>query len=73
MYRAFCVWREANSYHTHILQRVKLRIIYIHKKSLSRFFFKWKESIDKKHVVELVSFTEELENENIELQNTIQG
>lgn len=46
------------------MQRVKLRLIELHKRSLSGAFFKWKETIDKKHMVELVSFTEDLMNEN---------
>lgn len=53
--------------------RVKLRLIQLHKHTLSYAFFKWKESIDKKHMVELVSFTEDLMNENQELQNTLQA
>lgn len=46
------------------MNRIKLRLIETHKRNLSRLFYKWKENIDKKHVVELVSFTEDLINEN---------
>jgi len=53
------------------MNRVKLRLIELHKRNVSYAFFKWKESIDKKHMVELVSFTEDLMNENQELKNTL--
>ena len=55
------------------MNKIKLRLIEIHKKRCSKAFFKWKESIDKKHMVELVTFTEDLVNENQELQNTLQA
>lgn len=55
------------------MQRIKLRLIEQHKRRLSAFFFKWKENTDKKQMIELVSFTEDLMNENQELQNTIQA
>jgi hypothetical protein len=66
-YRALCIWKENMKYHNHTMNRVKLRLIEIHKKTLSHSFFKWKESIDKKHMIELVSFSEDLINENQEL------
>lgn len=46
------------------MTKIKLRIIEIHKKRLSKAYFKWKENIDKKHMIELVTFTEDLVNEN---------
>jgi len=46
------------------MSRIKLRLIELHKRSLSGAFYKWKESADKKHMVELMSFTEDLINEN---------
>lgn len=49
------------------MKKMKLRIIEQHRKRESHYFFKWKESIDKKHMVEMVSFTEDLMNENQEL------
>lgn len=63
-YRALMVWKENLQYYKHIMNRIKLRLIESHKRKLSKSFFKWKESIDKKHMVELVSFTEDLMNEN---------
>ena len=55
------------------MNRVKLRLIEAHKRNLTKAFYKWKESIDKKHMIELVSFTEDLQNENQELQNTLEA
>jgi hypothetical protein len=49
------------------MNRIKLRLIEVHKRSLSYSFYKWKEGADKKHMVELVTFTEDLINENQEL------
>ena len=46
------------------MKRIKLRLIELHKRNLSAAFFKWKESVDKKVMVELVAFTEDLANEN---------
>jgi hypothetical protein len=43
---------------------MKLRMIELHKRNLSAVFFKWKEMCDKKQMVEMVSFTEDLVNEN---------
>ena len=63
-YRALMVWKENVQYYNHIMTRIKLRLIESHKRKLSKALFKWKESIDKKHMVELVSFTEDLMNEN---------
>lgn len=63
-YRALMLWKENVQYHNHTMQRVKLRLIELHKRSLSGAFFKWKETIDKKHMVELMTFTEDLMNEN---------
>lgn len=55
------------------MTRVKLRLIELHKRNLSSAFFKWKESIDKKVMMDLVTFTEDLVNENQELKNTLQN
>lgn len=50
MYRALVVWKEACKYHRHSMQRVKLRLINLHKQNLSKALFKWKEVTDKKHL-----------------------
>lgn len=73
MYRAITVWREACRYHRHSMQRVKLRLINLHKQSLSKALFKWKEATDKKHLVKLAVLTEDLQNENQNLVNTLNG
>jgi len=53
------------------MDRVKLRLINLHKQSLSKALFKWKEHSDKKHMVQLAVMTEDLQNENQELVNTL--
>jgi hypothetical protein len=63
-YRALMVWKENIKYQSDVMKKIKLRIIEIHKKRLSKAYFKWKENIDKKHMIELVTFTEDLVNEN---------
>ncbi len=63
-YRALMVWKENIKYQSDVMKKIKLRIIEIQKKRYSRAFFRWKECIDKTRVVELVSFTENLANEN---------
>ena len=64
MYRALVVWKEACRYYRHNMQRMKLRMINLHKQSLSKALFKWKEACDKKHLVKLAVMTEDLQNEN---------
>ena len=64
MYRAFVIWRDAQSHHTNTMDRVKMRLIHLHKHTVADAFFKWKSSIDKSHVIELVQFTEDVMNEN---------
>lgn len=66
------LWKENVEYYNRTLNRTKLRLIELHKRNLSQAFFKWKETIDKKHMVEMVAFTEDLVNENQELTNTLQ-
>lgn len=73
MYRAIVVWREACKYHKHSMQRVKLRLINLHKQNLSKALFKWKEATDKKHLQVLAVQTEDLMNENQNLENTLQS
>ncbi|CDW85127.1 UNKNOWN [Stylonychia lemnae] len=72
-YRALMIWKENIVYHNQQMQRIKLRLIELHKRTLSGAFYKWKEGADKKHMVELVSFTEDLMNENQEIQNTLKA
>jgi hypothetical protein len=55
------------------MQRTKLRLIELHKRNLTKAFFKWKEAADKKHMIELVSFTEDLVNDNQNLINTLEA
>ena len=71
MYRALQVWRENCRYHKHNMQRVKLRLINLHKQNLSKALFKWKEAADKKHMMKLDVMTEDLQNENQNLVNTL--
>lgn len=72
-YRAIQIWKENVEYYNRTMQRTKLRLIELHKRNVTKAFFKWKEAVDKKHMVELVTFTEDLVNENQELQNTLQA
>lgn len=46
------------------MKKIKLRIIELHKRRVSKAFFKWKEGADKKQVITMVEFTEDLMNEN---------
>ena len=63
-FRALMIWKENMKYQSDVMKKLKLKIIEIHKKRISKAFFRWKEGIDKKHMVELVAFTEDLVNEN---------
>lgn len=63
-FRALQVWKDNVAYINEIMRKIKLRLIEEHRRRISHYFFKWKEGIDKKHVVEMVGFTEELMNEN---------
>jgi len=60
MYRGLSVWKENVRFYKHTMGRVKLRLINLHKQSLSKALFKWKETIDKKHMVRLAVLTEDL-------------
>ena len=46
------------------MQRCKLRLVTLHKQSLAKALFKWKETADKKHMAKLAVMTEDLQNEN---------
>jgi hypothetical protein len=63
-YRALMIWKENIKFENDVMTKIKLRLIDLHKRNLSKSFFKWKENIDKKHMVELATFTEDLINEN---------
>lgn len=60
MYRAIQVWRENVRFYKHTMQRVKLRLVNLHKQRLSKVLFKWKEAADKKHMAKLAVMTEDL-------------
>ena len=53
------------------MNRLKLRLISLHKSTLSKALFKWKESADKKHLVKLAVITEDILNENQNLINDL--
>jgi len=55
------------------MERVKIRLINLHKQNLSKALFKWKEFADKRHMKELDVATEDLQNENQNLQNTLKS
>jgi gas vesicle protein len=73
MYRGLCVWKENVRYYKHTMDRMKLRLINLHKQSLSKSLFKWKEAIDKKHMTRLAVLTEDLQNDNQNLANTLKN
>ena len=64
MFRALSVWKENVRYYHHTMDRCKLRLINLHKQSVSKALFKWKEAVDKKHLVRLAVLTEDLQNDN---------
>ena len=64
-------WRDAVRHKKHNMDRVKLRLINLHKQSLSKALFKWKEGSDKKQMVQLAVATEDLQNEKQNLENTL--
>ena len=64
MYRAFLIWKENVRFYNHTMERMKIRLINLHKASLSKALFKWKDFADKKHMVALAVTTEDLQNEN---------
>ena len=71
VYASLQRWRDAVRHKKHNMDRVKLRLINLHKQSLSKALFKWKEHSDKKHMVQLAVATEDLQNENQNLENTL--
>ena len=71
-YRAIQVWQENIQYWKHTMGRMKLRLIELHRRNLSIAFTKWREGSDRKRMVDLLRVTEDLMNENQELQNNLQ-
>ena len=67
------IWKEVVRHYKHNMARCKLRLINLHKQSLSKALFKWKEHSDKKHAVQLAVMTEDLQNESQNLQNVLQS
>jgi hypothetical protein len=65
------LWKENVEYYKNSMVRVKLRLIELHKRNLSTAFYKWKEARNKKQMIEMVSFSEDLMHENQELKNTL--
>ena len=71
VYKALITWRDNVRHYNHNMARCKLRLINLHKQTLSKALFKWKEHSDKKHAVKLAVMTEDLQNESQNLQNTL--
>lgn len=71
MYRALMVWKENMRYYDHTMDRILIRMINLHKRNLATSFFKWKQYTDKIHMRELDIETENLQNENQDLVNTL--
>jgi len=63
-YRALMVWKENIQYWNRTMNRMKLRLIELHRRNLSVAFVKWREGTDRKHMVQLLGVTEDLINEN---------
>jgi hypothetical protein len=72
-YRALMVWKENISYFNRTMQRLKLRLIELHRRNLQTSFARWREGSDRKHMVHLLGVTEDLMNDNQELTNTLNG
>ena len=70
-YKALLLWKENIKHYKHNMNRLKLRLISLHKSTLSKALFKWKESADKKHLVKLAVITEDILNENQNLINDL--
>lgn len=72
-YRALQVWKENLAYWNRTMQGMKLRLIELHRRNLSIAFTKWREGSDRKRMVDLLRVTEDLMNDNQELQNNLQA
>jgi hypothetical protein len=66
-YRAFIQWRDYNKYYDNVMNRVKLRLIYEHKKRLMWSFMRMKEISDKVIHMEFMEETEQGLNANQDL------
>ena len=71
LYRAWQEWRERVKYHNHTMKRLKLRLTNLNRQNFSKAFFRWKEVCDKRNLKMLSVTTEDLQNENQNLQNTV--
>jgi len=73
MYRALSIWKERCKFHSHNMDRLKLRLINLHKQTLAKALYTWKEHCDQKHMGKLSVETEDLMNENQNLENTLKN
>lgn len=71
LFRGWQEWRERVKYHNHTIKRLTLRLINLHRQNLSKAFFRWKEVCDKRNLKLLSVTTEDLQNENQNLENTV--
>ena len=55
MFRALMVWRERCKFHSHNMDRLKLRLIHLHKQTLAKALYIWKENCDQKHMGKLAA------------------
>ena len=46
-HRALMVWKENVQYFNSTMERVKLRLIELHRRNISKAFYKWKDNCDK--------------------------
>lgn len=46
------------------MDRLKLRLIHLHKQTLAKALYIWKENCDQRHMGKLAAQTEDLMNEN---------
>jgi hypothetical protein len=65
------VWKENIIYLKKTMNRMKLRLIELHRRNLAVAFVRWREGTDRKRMVELLGVTEDLMNDNQELRNTL--
>lgn len=73
MFRALTIWKERCKFHSHNMDRLKLRLINLHKQTLAKALYNWKEHCDQKHMGKLAVMTEDLMNENQNLENTLKS
>lgn len=63
-YRALMIWKDACKHHNHTMDRVKMRLINMHRNRLQEAFYKWKKGGDSMVMTEMTEFTEDCMNEN---------